>query len=211
MEPSGRKRRLRKPRFGPRSASAPVERRCRRFLPRLRRPSWLGVRVEQRVEPSLDRLLLDLRTSRGDRRSERLQRRGVSGISLQLPLVPTVQRQALARAREQLGRHARRRERDSAALLEQSGDANAGGVEIENSMEARVGLELGEAAHQRNLGRRRPAGDPDDQVGAPVTSRVNTPPSCTTTTGAGENRDLLARKSCVLVCVITVSRPRVTP
>jgi hypothetical protein len=35
--------------------------------------------------------------------------------------------------------------------------------------------------------------------------------SCTTTTGAGENRDLLARKSCVLVCVITVSRPRVTP
>jgi phenazine biosynthesis-like protein len=48
-----------------------------------------------------------------------------------------------------------------------------------------------------------------------VTSRANTPTSCTTTTGAGENRDLLAdllaRKSCVLVCVITVSRPRVTP
>ena len=46
---------------------------------------------------------------------------------------------------------------------------------------------------------------------SPVTNRVNTPTSCTTTTGAGENSDLLARKSCVLVCVITVSRPRVTP
>jgi hypothetical protein len=33
-------------------------------------------------------------------------------------------------------------------------------------MEARVGLELGEAAHQGDLGGRRPAGDPDDQVGA---------------------------------------------
>jgi hypothetical protein len=44
--------------------------------PRPRRPSWLGVRVKQRVEPSLDRLLLDLRTSRSDRRSERLERRG---------------------------------------------------------------------------------------------------------------------------------------
>jgi hypothetical protein len=33
-------------------------------------------------------------------------------------------------------------------------------------MEARVGLELGEAAHQRDLGGWRPARDPDDQVGA---------------------------------------------
>ena len=38
--------------------------------------------------------------------------------------------------------------------------------EIEDGMEARVGLELGEAVHQRHLGRRRPAGDPDDEVGA---------------------------------------------
>jgi hypothetical protein len=52
------------------------------------------------------------------------------------------------------------------AVLEQSGDADAGRVEIEDGMEARVGLELGEAVHQRHLGRRRPAGDPDDQVGA---------------------------------------------
>jgi hypothetical protein len=66
------------------------------YTPRI----WLGVRVKQRVEPSLDRLLLDLPTSRGDRRSERLERRGVTGISLQLRLVPTVQRQALASARE---------------------------------------------------------------------------------------------------------------
>jgi hypothetical protein len=33
-------------------------------------PSWLDVRVKQRVEPSLDRLFLDLLTSRSERRSE---------------------------------------------------------------------------------------------------------------------------------------------
>jgi hypothetical protein len=108
--------------------------------------------------------LLYLRTSCGDRRSQRLERRGVTGISLQLRLVPTAPGQVLASAREQLGRHARRRERDAAALLEQSGDADTGGVEIEDGMEARVGLEFGEAAHQRDLGRRRPAGNPDDEI-----------------------------------------------
>jgi hypothetical protein len=65
-----------------------------------RRAFWLGVRGKQRVEPSLDRLLLDLHTSRGDRRSERLERRGVIGISLQLRLGPTVQRQARHRPRQ---------------------------------------------------------------------------------------------------------------
>src|SRR5205823_9150255 len=123
------------------SARGGIRTTSRRFL-----PSWLGVRVKQGVEPPLDRLLLDLRTSRGDGRSEGLERRSVTGISLQLRLVPTVQRQALASAREQLGRHARWRERDAAALLEQSGDADPCGVEIEDGMEAHVGLELGEAA-----------------------------------------------------------------
>ncbi len=36
--------------------------------PGLRTPrAWLTARLKQRVEPSLDRLLLDLRASRGDR------------------------------------------------------------------------------------------------------------------------------------------------
>ena len=54
-------------------------------------------------------------------RVKRLFDRPRLAISVQRRLVPTVQREALATAREQLGRHSRRRERDAAALLEQSG------------------------------------------------------------------------------------------
>ena len=107
--------------------------------------------VKQGIEPSLDRLLLDLRTSRGDRRSQQLERPGVTGISLQLRLVPTVQRQALTSERKQLGRHTGRLERHPGPLFEQAGNADAGRVEIEDGVEAQLGLQLRVKLWQRGL------------------------------------------------------------
>jgi hypothetical protein len=75
-----------------------------------------------------------------------------------------VQRQALAGVRKQLGRHAGRLERHPGPILEQAGDADAGRVEIEDRVEAQLGLQLREPPYERDLSRRWTAGNPDHEI-----------------------------------------------